>query len=540
MIPESSEVTLNLRDLLGFLVRGAFFALLFGAASAIATFLLTEQQPPTYRAEATLLVARTAPTGAQLGVTSVTAPPIELSAYRIVATSDQVLADALVLLDVPEPTLDDLRALRGRIGTSIEAGVRDSSLLRVEARGGTAGSAVARANAVAEALVAWDRRRARESVDRVINTLLQQIDGLSEQIRTLQTIDQTADQDRVDGLIRLRAEQQQQLAYARALVASAEGMMSVLQPADSTPRQIAPRPVASAIIAALVAVVATYGLLLVRVALNIRLRDLDDIGRVTGLPVLAQFPSVGKASRASPSLREASSYLRANLLFATADTHPKVFMVTSSVEHEGKTTVARYLAEGFVRYGYQTLLVDCDLRSPSVIGGYEVIGRIPEEATTESWLRDPNAAHHVLSIKVGSDGQLDAIPQLRPVTNASELVGRGIRAVLARWSEYDVVVIDTPPVLAVADPLSVAPHCSGTVVVVDRSRTDRRKLAQTTASLNRIGVQVLGVVVNHEEPVSGGAGYGAAYGAHSGNKMSRGEASDSSLAQARASRGNAS
>lgn len=512
-MPEPHEGTLNLRDLLGFLWRGAVVAVVLAATSAAATYVFTGRQAPTFRAEATLLVARSTGGMGQFGLTAVTAPPIELNAYRVVATSDQVLRDALVRMGVPSPTLEDVGSLRGRIGTSVEAGVRESSLLRVDARGGTTAHAVDRANAVAAALVAWDQGRARESIDRVIATLTQQIEGLSEQIRSLQAIAEGGDQGQVDGLIRLRAEQQQQLAYARALVASAEGMVAVLQPADTTPRQIAPRPVASAVIAALVAIVATYAFLLLRVALDTRLRGTDDIARVAGLPVLAEFPTAGRGDAKQPRLREASSYLRTNLLFATADVHPKVFMLTSSVENEGKTTIARHLAEGFVRYGYRTLLVDADLRAPSVADGYEIQGSLPEEATTESWLRDPAGPHHFLAVKFTPESHLDVIPQFRSVENASELLGRGFRTVLGRWSEYDVIIIDSPPALAVADPLTIAPHCTGTVLVVDRNRTDRRKLTQTLAALQRVGVRVFGVVANHEAFSGAQGGYGGVYGA---------------------------
>lgn len=535
MMSEPHEATLNLRDLFGFLLRGAFIAIIVAAASAAATYLLMERQPPTYRAEATLLVARSSPGLGQFGVNTVTAPPIELGAYRVVATSDQVLTDALTRMGEPAPSLADVRSLRGRVGTSVEAGVRDSSLLRVDARGGTAENAVARANAVSAALVAWDQRRARESVDRVIATLSQQIEGLGEQIRAIQATSENVDPVQIDGLIRLRAEQQQQLAYARALVASAEGMVSILQPADTTLRQIAPRPVASAVIAALVAIIATYGLLLLRVALNTRLRGVDDVARVAGLPVLAEFPTAGRGGDSgNPRLREASSYLRTNLLFASDDAHPKVFMVTSSVEHEGKTTVARYLAEGFVRYGYRTLLVDADLRAPSVVEGYDIRGEVPEEASTESWLRDPAGLHHILSVKLGPDGHLDVIPQFRKVANAPELLGRGFRAVLGRWAEYDVIVIDTPPVLAVADPLTIAPHCTGTILVVDRNRTDRRKLSQTITALHRVGVRVLGVVVNHEA-FSGARGYGDMYGGNAAAEPRSDESPQNRLARARPS-----
>jgi non-specific protein-tyrosine kinase len=349
---------------------------------------------------------------------------------------------------------------------------------------------------------------------RVIATLEQQIEALSEQVRSLQAIADPGSQGQIDGLVRLRAEQQQQLAYARALVASAEGLLSVLQPSDSTVKQIAPRPLQYAALAALLAVVVAYALLLLRVALNTRLRSSDDVAAVSGLPVLAEIPT---ASRNDESrVREASSYLRTNLLFATEGVHPRAFMVTSTVEHEGKTTVARHLAESFVRSGYSTLLVDADLRDPSVIDAYELLGGQDASTTTASWLSDPSGPHQVLSVELGEGGHLDVIPQFDPIANAPELLGRGFRLALASWQDYDVIVVDTPPVLAVADPLTIAPHCSGTILVVDRKRSDRRKLVGAIGALHRIGVQLLGVVANNVGPTgSGGAGYGATQGTRS-------------------------
>ncbi len=505
------EISVSLRDLVGFVVRGLLFAGVLAVVAGGATYLLTQREDPEFRAESTLLVARGSGGGvAQLGLSPVSAPPIDLGAYRVAVASDQVLSDALRLMGVAAPTVVDVRSLRGRIGSSTETGVRDSSLLRVDARASTADEAVARVNAVSAALVAWDRRRATESIERGITTLTQQIDVLSEQIRTLQAGGDPAAQTQIDGLVRLRAEQQQNLGYARALVASAEGMVTILQPGDSTVRQVAPRPAMNAAIVALLAFVAAYALLLLRAAFNTRLRTTDDIAQVTDLQILAEFPTVGRQE--FERLREPSSYLRTNLLFATQEAHPRVFMVTSSVEGEGKTTVARNLAEGFVRYGYRTLLVDTDLRAPSVALGYDIVGTVPDAATTESWLSDPAGAHHILTVTLGDDGHLDVIPQFKQIANAPELLGRGFRAALARWQDYDVIVVDSPPVLAVADPLTIAPHCTGTVFVVDRRKADRRKLQDAIGSLRRVGVQVLGVVVNNVGPVGSGAAYGSTYG----------------------------
>lgn len=510
MNTDPQDGTLNLRDLLAFLARGALLAFAFAGLAAAGAYLLIQRQPAVYEAEATLLLASASSSVAQVGVTAVTAPPIDLPAYGVAATSDAVLRGAHALMGTQSPSHAEVRQLRRSIAASAESTGRDSSLLLLEARGPTDQLAVRRANAVASALVAWDRGRATETIERVISTLVGQIEALSGQIRSLQAIGVGADQTQIDGLIRLRAEQQQQLAYARALVASPEALLSLLQEADSTVRQIAPRPVAAAVIAAVVAALLTYGLLLARVALNTRLVNADDIAVVTGLPVLAHFPSSGRGQHGV--LREPSSYLRTNLLFATVDAHPKVFMVTSSVEGEGKTTVARQLAESFVRYGYRTLLADCDLRAPSVANHYAVNRGSPSPTTTEDWLKDPSESHRVVRIDLEREGQLDLIPQFEPVPNASEALGRGFRAALQQWTKYDVVIIDTPPVLAVADPLTVAPHCTGTIVVVDRNRSDRRTLTATVSTLERVGVRVLGVVSNNDGAVGSGNVYGAPYG----------------------------
>jgi polysaccharide biosynthesis transport protein len=511
MNPESNEISISLTDLIRFVLRGALPAFVIAAAVGAGMYLWSQRQPPVFQAETTLLVGRTTGGFTQFGLSPVTAPPIDLGAYRVAAVSDSVLTEALRGMGIEEPTQSQVRSLRGRVGTNVEAGVRDSSLLRIEARGESASVAIARANAVAQALVAWDDDRSSASMRRVIGTLEQQIEALSEQVRTLQAVGEPGAEGQIEGLVRLRAEQQQQLAYARALVASAQGLLSVLQVADTTARQTAPRPMMTAGLAAVLAAVAVYGLLLLRSAFNTRLRGPEDIAAVTGLQVLAEFPSTPR--RGDARLREASSYLRANLLFNSEDAHPRVYMITSAVEAEGKSTIASELAESFARYGYRTLLIDADLRSPTVLERFEVVGVVGRGSTTEAWLDDPSTGHQLLSVSLGDDGQLDVIPQIRPVPNAPELLGRRFRLALQSVDDYDVIVIDTPPVLAVADALMIAPHCTGTVLVTDHQKSDRRKLAAAVNTLQRLGVQVIGVVANRVGSVGSGAGsYGQPYG----------------------------
>jgi len=513
---ERNEISISLSDLVRFVLRGMVPAIIVAGAIGAAVYFWTARQPPVFQADSTVLVARGGGGAAQFGLTSVTAPPIDLRAYQIAAVSDQVLESAVELLGSESPTVTEIRSLRSRVSASSEVGVRDSSLLFFAGRGSTPAQAIARSNAVANAIVAWDERRSSESLIRVVASLEQQIEALSEQVRTLQATAGAGGADQIEGLLRLRAEQQQQVAYARALVASAQGLLTVLQRADSTVRQIAPRPAMSAAVAALLAVVLVYGVMLLRSAFNTKLRSPDHIAEVAGLPILVEFPSTGR--KGDPALREASSYLRANLLFNTEDVHPRVFMVTSALEGEGKTTTATALAESFARYGYRTLLIDADLRSPSVVERFDVVGNVGRTSTTESWLHDLTIEHQLLSISLGTDGELYVIPQLKAVTNAPELLGRRFQAALQTLVDFDVIVIDTPPLLAVADAMTIAPHCTSTLLVVDQQRTDSRQLTAAVNALQQIGVPVAGIVANR---VSGGGSGGGSYGTAYGERPAR-------------------
>nr|MBA2665899.1 hypothetical protein [Trueperaceae bacterium] len=225
MSQPSSDISISIHDLFRFVLGGLVLAAVLGLVAGAVAYTLGQRQDPVFRAEATLLVARTTGGFSQFGLSPVTAPPIDLSAYVAAARSDRVLQDALMRLGVEAPTDSDIRSLRGRTSSFVAGDGRDSSLLGVEARAETQDLAVLRANAAAEALVAWDQRRATDSLTRVITTLEQQIGALGEQIRVLQSSTDGAAATQVDGLIRLRAEQQQQMAYARALVASAEGLL---------------------------------------------------------------------------------------------------------------------------------------------------------------------------------------------------------------------------------------------------------------------------------------------------------------------------
>jgi len=191
-----------------------------------------------------------------------------------------------------------------------------------------------------------------------------------------------------------------------------------------------------------------------------------------------------------------------------------VLLVTSPQQSEGKSSVALSLAESFARNDHRTLLVDADLRKPVIGQEYGLDAR--QAAPLRAWLDDPLAPHVPAQVALGSDTTLDVIPSFEAAPSPTELLSHGFLGALEQWrSEYDVIVIDSAPVLPVADTLTIAPLCSGTLLVASADGTDRRRLKAAVSLLHRIGVRVVGAVATNLPTASNareGYGYGYGYG----------------------------
>lgn len=504
------EVTVSVSELVKFIGRGMLPALLVAAALGGLIFRLSSARPAIYEAQATVY---TTGGGVQLRDAAsplFTAPSVDRSVYREAVSNDFVVRRALQeLAGDPAAAIDEqqLRSLRSRI-TVRNHDDRTSGLMYIQVRDSSPELAARQATLLAQALVEWDKERARASVDQMVIALRAQIDNLSSQIQALQAASAPADQ--IEGLIRIRAERQQALGIAAALSVAAVSPIGVLQAASVPTAPIAPRPMLDAIIAALLGVMVSYGLLLLRSALDTRLRTVDDIAEVSGMPVIAEFPRLPRGVRSLP--REPASYLRTNVLFASGEAMPKVIAVTSAQSEEGKSSIAMSLAESFVRNGYRTLLIDADMRRPVIAGEYHI--NPMHQAALENCLKAPYVAHQPVTVSIGAKDYLYVVPSFSPTQQASELLSRGFRECLERWrQEYQVIIIDTPPLLAVADALTIAPFCTGTLLVVNQQKTDRRQLRAVVALLTRIGVRILGTVVTcvHRDAAQQ-SGYSYGYG----------------------------
>lgn len=207
---------------------------------------------------------------------------------------------------------------------------------------------------------------------------------------------------------------------------------------------------------------------------------------------------------------EAYRTLRTKLLFSQAISSLRTILVTSPFAQEGKSTVAANLAATFAQHGMRVLLVDCDLRRPSQHAIFHV-----SEAPGLTELLEGEGA-------VAGTGRRTPIEGLSLITagavpdDPAEVIGSTrMRTVLARLEEsFDVVVLDTPPVLPVADTSILASMADGVLLVVHAGKTHRRAAQLAVQQLQDVDARILGAVLNDPNarvPLYDSYGYASYY-----------------------------
>lgn len=184
--------------------------------------------------------------------------------------------------------------------------------------------------------------------------------------------------------------------------------------------------------------------------------------------------------------------LRTNILFTSADVQIKKMLVTSSEQGEGKSTISANLAASFAQAGYRTLLVDADLRKPTQHKIFEQINvkglsnLIAGQVSLEETVRQ--------NVLPG----LDLLTSGPVPPNPAELLGSlAMENLLIKLSEmYDLVLLDTPPVLAVADSQILGNLVDGSLLVVNSKLTHRDKVVDAKNQLDKSSSKTLGIVLN--------------------------------------------
>lgn len=197
--------------------------------------------------------------------------------------------------------------------------------------------------------------------------------------------------------------------------------------------------------------------------------------------------------------REAYNLLRTNISFAFPDTvGGKVIGVCSSCPQEGKSTTSINLTYSLAEAGNKVLLIDADMRRPSVYTTLEIPMEpgLSETLSGNENVKVQHGVHHE-NMDVLSSGHIPP--------NPSELIGSQRMATFLDGckEKYDYIIVDLPPVLSVSDPVAVSKYLDGMIIVVRHGKTRRRDIVETIRQLEYVGVKILGFVYNRIGAKSG-------------------------------------
>jgi polysaccharide biosynthesis transport protein len=203
-------------------------------------------------------------------------------------------------------------------------------------------------------------------------------------------------------------------------------------------------------------------------------------------------PYTGGGGRAMNSFDEAIRTLRNSILLTDFDRRIRSLLVTSAAPSEGKSTTAANLAIAHAQQGRRTLLIDGDLRRPSIHRRFDIPATVGLSNVLTNGLPWRTALVHREELST-----LDILPVGPPSRRAADLVGTGLIPLLEEAAaEYDLVVLDSPPLLGFPEPMQMAAAVDGVVVVAVAARTNRKALGSAINTLKRLRANVVGVVLN--------------------------------------------
>lgn len=287
-------------------------------------------------------------------------------------------------------------------------------------------------------------------------------------------------------------------------------------------KPVSPNTPLNLLLAALFSTVLAAGTAIMVESLDRTVRDADQASRLFGADVIGLLPrvhgwrtalpggSTGKGdlqsssdSYAPNSYDESVRTLRNAILLADFDRRVRALLITSALPGEGKSSTAYHLALAHASQNKRTLLIDADLRRPSIHKhlGMAMNAGLTDVVTLEQPWRK-------LVVKHPAEAGLDVLPAGPPSRRASDLIGQVLLPLLEEASrDYDLIIVDAPPLLGFAEPLQMATAVDGVVVVVHAAKTNRRAVISVMQQLKRLRANVLGVVLNRVNPDGSAGGY---------------------------------
>lgn len=497
--------------------RKWIWLVILGAVLAGGTaYLISRSMTPVYQARATLMVS---PGNVQTA-----------ESYSTLMASERLAQTYAQLLQSPPVMGKTLEQLGPGSSFSVSAmPVPDTQLLSVRVTGTDPQRIAHAANTLLLVFIDWQNeiQRSRYSGTREgLADEMQRVQAdIAETEETIRAMYAESDNPDTIELMRLQDQLNQYRSNYSALLrsyasvelaeASSGDAIAIVSPAIRPRVAIRPQVMRNAIIAAIAGAALAMGLIFLIEYLDDTIKspsDLESVG-LTNVAAVQRVSMNGKApggqlfSMSQPKSLVSESYrtLRTNLQFSSLDKPLRSLVVTSAVATEGKTTTTANLAVVMAQGGSQVVLVDGDLRRSSVHKLFDLSNR---EGLTNALVSDLTSLDdYVHSTMVEN---LSVMPAGPVPPNPQELLGsqRMVELIAKLQEKADVVLVDTPPLLAVSDASVLAARADGVLVVVSAGQTRRAAVQQAVEDLRKVGANVVGGVLNK---VKAGDGRGYYY-----------------------------
>lgn len=481
---------MELRNYLEVLQRRKWIIILTTIActglAALFTFLAT----PQYRSQTTLRVAT---------ITNIDYTQLLMNTYARIATSGTVRSELRQQLN-----------LEGQPNISVEL-VPGTELMIITAEAPDPEQAQAVANTAASVLAAQSREiysgSGQTTTEILAAQLAQAEQELAEARRQYDVIlsespNDTTAIDAINQSIQLKertyATLLEQYESARVNEALLANSVSVVEPAYLPQRPATPRTAMNLALGVLGGLVLGVVLAFVVENLDTRIYTMDQIEAATQLPTVGRIPTskddlqIARINNGHYPQLEAFRRLRTNLLMINPDEDPAVTMVTSAQRGEGKSTVCANLAVTIAQSGRRVIVVDCDMRLPSVHKIYNLPNKrgLTSVLTKEVELNEAIVDTAYPRLQVLTSGPLPP--------NPTELLGSQQMVSLLRELRdlYEYVLLDTPAMLSVADAAVIAPYSDKVIWVVSLAMTRRGDVDTVRRQLSNVRADKIEVVIN--------------------------------------------
>jgi capsular exopolysaccharide synthesis family protein len=247
-------------------------------------------------------------------------------------------------------------------------------------------------------------------------------------------------------------------------------------------------------------------------ALNDTVRDTEKLEHLLNVPMIGAVPSIRSAWRfpfktRAPqgqlvdgnhrdkrvtSYREAIRTLRNRILLTQREYPLKSILITSAGPREGKTSTALHVALAYAEQGHKTLLCDCDLRRPRLNFYFD----LPNTQGLSTVLTE-NQPWRAAVTEISGVPNLSVLCAGPSSRRAADLVGKEVNRIVQEAStEYELVIVDGPPMLGFAESLQIATAVAGVLIIARSGATKTRAIAAVANILNQLGANISGIIIN--------------------------------------------